>query len=178
MEKDDILDWSKDRPLMLSDFLAESNPGEFADALSTIKYHHTWTVKSEMIDGRVHYYIDNIHLQTQFLRHLSWIREQNASQTLLKHQQGHFDLAEWFRPMITERILSKFKGKKFPTRGKNDEQKKQFAKEDSGLMILTELEKYYKDLQSLRKKYDDETEFGLNSDKQNDYDEKFFRLRN
>jgi hypothetical protein len=105
------------------------------------------------------------------------VRENEISSDLLKHEQGHFDLAESLRQMITEKIMDEFKDKKFPTRGQNDDQRKQFAREDSGLMIAKELEKWISDLEMKRKKYDDETEFGKNREKQKEYDEKFDRLR-
>ena len=70
--------------------------------------------------------------------------------------------------MITEKIQNVFQNKKFPTRGKNPEQQKQFAREDSGLMISKELEKWSLDFAQKRKKYNDETEYGHNIKKQNE----------
>ena len=177
MEDKDIITWSKDYFLNRSDFKAQSNPSSFEDSSSHVKYHHTWTVNSEMVDGVIYFLIDDIKLSTRFFRHLSWVRENQASLELLKHEQGHFDLAESLRPIITEEIQKKFKDKKFTTRGKNDEQRKQFAREDSKLMISKELEKWLNDLSQKRMKYDDETEFGHNLNKQNEYDKKFNELR-
>ncbi len=177
MENKDIITWSKDYFLNWSDFKAESNPSSFEDSSSHVKYHHTWTVNSEMVNGVIYFLIDDIKLSTQFFRHLSWVRENQASLELLKHEQGHFDLAEFLRPIITEEIQNKFRDKKFPTRGKNDEQRKQFAREDSKLMISKELEKWLNDLSQKRIKYDEETEFGHNLNKQKEYDKKFNELR-
>jgi hypothetical protein len=177
MENDDILQWSKDSFLKWSDFKAQSNPSTFEDSYSHIKFYYTWTVNSDISENRIYFLINGIKLSTQFLRHLSWVRENEISSDLLKHEQGHFDLAESLRQMITEKIIDEFKDKKFPTRGQNDDQRKQFAREDSGLMIAKELEKWISDLEMKRKKYDDETEFGKNREKQKEYDEKFDRLR-
>jgi hypothetical protein len=177
MENDDMLSWSKDYFLNWSDFKAESNPSTFEDSSSHIKFHYTWIVNSTISDGKICFLIDDIKLTTQFLRHLSWVREKQSSADLLKHEQGHFDLAESLRPMITEKIQNKFEDKKFPTRGQNDEQRKQFAREDSGLMIVKELEKWYLDFSQKRKTYDEETEFGHNREKQKEYDEQFDKLR-
>ncbi len=177
MENDDIISWSKDYFLKWSDFQAESNPSSFEDSSCHIKYHHTWTVNSEMVDEKIYFLINDIKLSTQFLRHLSWVRENQTSSDLLKHEQGHFDLAELLRPTITEKIQTEFKDKKFPTRGKNDEQQKQFAREQSGLMIAKELEKWSNCFTQQKTKYDEETEFGRNSDKQKEHDKKFNVLR-
>jgi len=177
MEDEDVIVWSNDNFLNRSDFKAESNPSKFEDAHSYIKYHHTWTINSEMHDGKIFFVIDNIQLSTLFYRHLSWIREHHNIPYLLKHEQGHFDLAESLLPIIKEKIKIEFKDKPFPTRGQNEEQQKQFAREDSGIIISKELKKWFVELEKKRNQYDEETEFGHNLDKQKEYNEKFERLR-
>ena len=180
MEKSDIISWSKEYFLNWSDFKAETNSSAFEDSSSHIKYHQTWTVNSEISDGQLYFQIKDIQLSAQFQRHLSWVREKQSSSELLKHEQGHFDLAELLRPIITEKIQNEFINKKYSTYGKNDEQRKQSARKDSSLKTAKELEKWSYDLSQKRKKYDEETEFGQNVKKQKEYDEKFneFRKRN
>ena len=177
MENDDIISWSKDYSLEWSDFKAQPNSSSFEDSSSYIKFHQTWTVHSDISEGEICFLIDDIKLSSQFLRHLSWVREKQDSLELLKHEQGHFDLAESLRPIITEKIQNEFKDKKFPTRGQNDDQRKQFAREKSGLMIAKELEKWSFDFSQKRIKYDEETKFGHNLIKQKEYDIKFNELR-
>jgi hypothetical protein len=178
MDKKDIVLWSEDYLLSWSDFKSEPNPAVFQDSLSTITYHPTWTVNSEMIQGKVFYLIETIQLDTQFLRHLSWVREQQATNQLLKHEQGHFDLAESFKHKIIAELKQKLIGKKFPTRGQNDDQRKQFAREDSGMIISKELDLFTKELEKLRETYDEETEYGANLEKQKSYSDVFDSLRN
>lgn len=177
MEDKDIIIWSKDYFLSWEDFQAEPNPAAFEDSSCNIKYHYTWTVNSELIDGQIFFSIDDIQLSTQFLRHLSWVRKQHSTDELLKHEQGHFDLAESFRPEITRSLKEKFQGQRFPTRGQNDEQRKQFAKENSGLLIAKELEIWSEKIHEEREKYDEETSFGNNFATQKIYNEKFILLR-
>lgn len=177
MEENDVITWSEDYFLKWSDFKADPNHSAFEDSSSNIKYNHTWTVRSEMIDGKIFYLIDRINLSTLFFRHLSWVRKQNSSDFLLNHEQGHFDLAESLKPTIKQAIENKFRDKTFPTRGQNEEQRKQFAKEDSGLMISAELEKWNTILSEKRHQYDIDTEYGQNSEKQIEYDEIFKKLR-
>jgi hypothetical protein len=177
MENDDIISWSKDYSLEWSDFKAQPNSSSFEDSSSYIKFHQTWTVHSDISEGEIYFLIDDIKLSAQFLRHLSWVRGKQDSLELLKHEQGHFDLAESLRPIITEKIQNEFKDKKFPTQGQNDAQRKQFAREKSGLMIAKELEKWSFDFSQKRIKYDEETEFGHNLEKQKEYDIKFNELR-
>lgn len=178
MEDNDVIEWSKNYFLKWSDFTADPNHSAFEDSSSNIKYHHTWTVRSEMKDGKIFYLIDRINLSTLFFRHLSWVRKQNSSENLLNHEQGHFDLAESIKPKIIQNIENKFRDKTFPTRGQNEEQRKQFAREDSGILISAELEKWHKFLSEKRHQYDADTEYGQNLEKQMEYDEIFKKLRN
>ena len=63
------------------------------------------------------------------------------------------------------------------TRGQNDEQRKQFAREDSAKMIAVELEKWQKYLNEKQQEYDFQTDYGQSIKKQKEYDEKFNQLR-
>ena len=96
---------------------------------------------------------------------------------LLKHEQGHFDLAEIIKRKHQKIFENGFYNKQFPTRGQNDAQRKQYAKEDSGKMISLEVEKLNLQLKEKRDEYDQETSFGKNISEQEKYDEIFAKLR-
>jgi hypothetical protein len=178
MSQNDTISWSEDYFLDWSDFQAELNPAAFEDAHSTIKYHYTWTVNSDSIGNQIKFFIENIDLTVEFHPLLSWVRQSQATPELLKHEQGHFDLAELLRSKIIEQIQNMFNEKKFPTRGQNQEQQKQFAREDSGLMIAKEVEKWEKYLFEKQEEYDKQTNYGQIMEKQQEYDDMFKKLRN
>ncbi len=178
MSQNNVISWSKHYFLGWSDFQAESNPATFEDAHSTIKYHYTWIVNSDIIDSQIKFFIENIDLTTEFYPLLSWVRQPQATPELLNHEQGHFDLAELLRLNITAQIQNMFNGKKFSTRGQNHEQQKQFAREDSGLMIANEVEKLEKYLFEQQEEYDKQTNYGQIIEKQQEYDDMFKKLRN
>ena len=177
MNENDVVVWSKESFLTWSDFKAESNPAIFEDSHSVIKYQFTWIVNSDKIEDNIIFLIENIQLSVDFHSLLSWVRTSQANDNLLKHEQGHFDLAELVKRENLEKLKNKFYEKQFPTRGQNEEQRKQFAKEDSGKMIAEEIEKLHQLLFSLRQEYDDQTNFGQNYEKQSEYNLKFDKLR-
>ena len=177
MSENNTLVWSNDSFLRWGDFNAESNSAFFEDSHSVIKYRYTWTVNSDEIEQQIVFFIENIHLSVEFYPALSWIRLSQATDDLLKHEQGHFDLAELIKHENLEELKNKFHEKQFPTRGKNEEQRKQFAKEDSGKMIAEEVEKLEEILSQRRKEYDEQTNFGQNLKKQSDYNLTFDKLR-
>ena len=177
MSESDVIVWTKETFVKWSDFKAESNPSVFEDSHSVIKYRFTWTINSKKIDDHILFLIEDIHLVVEFFPYLSWLRVSQNTDDLLKHEQGHFDLAELVKRENIEELQNTFYGKHFPTRGKNEEQQKQFAKEDSGKMIALEIEKLQHTLDKRREEYDTLTEFGQNTVKQLEYDLMFNGLR-
>jgi len=177
MSENDILVWSNDSFLKWSDFKAESNFAAFEDSHSIIKYRQMWTVNSDKIGNQIVFFIENLQLSVEFYPVLSWVRLSQANDDLLKHEQGHFDLAELLKRENLEKLKNKFHGKQFPTRGKNEEQRKQFAKHDSGIMIAEEVEKLEDILSQRRQEYDEQTNFGQNLEKQIEYNSTFDSLK-
>ena len=176
MNENDVVEWSQNNSLKWSDFKAESNPAIFEDSHSTIKYGFTWIVNSDKLNEEIVFFIDDIQLTVEFHSLLSWVRLSEANDNLLKHEQGHFDLAEIIRRDYKKILENKFYDKVFPTRGKNDAQRKQFAKEDSGRMISKEVDKLTKILIKKREEYDVETNFGNNIEIQLKYVQSFEKL--
>jgi len=177
MSQNDVVVWMPERFLKWPDFKAESNPAAFEDSHSVIKYRFTWTVSSEKIGDQIMFLIENIHLFVEFFCNLSWFRVSQNTENLLRHEQGHFDLSELVKRENICNLHDRFYGKYFPTRGQNEDQQKQFAKEDSGRMIAKEVEKLEAILDKRRKEYDAQTEFGQNAKKQSEYDLIFEKLR-
>ncbi|MDH5463764.1 MAG: hypothetical protein OEW49_05590 [Nitrosopumilus sp.] len=177
MSEDHVLRWSKDFFLKWSNFEAESNPAAFEDAHSTIKYRFTWTVSSEEINDQIMFQIEDIRVFVEFHSLLSWVRYSQSSDNLLKHEQGVFDLAELIKRENLNALQNIFHGKQFPTRGKNEQQQKQFAKEDSGKMIAHEVEKLEDIYKKKCQEYVDQTNFGQDQEKQSEYNLMFEKLR-
>ena len=176
MSEKDFVIWSSDYNLKWSDFKAESNPAIFEDSHSVIKYGFTWLVNSDKLNEKVVFFIENIEVSVEFHPLLSWVRDSESNDNLLKHEQGNFDLAELIKRNHEKILASNFYDKFFPTRGQNDAQRKQFAKVDSGRLISNEVDKLSRNLLKKREEYDFETDFGKNLDIQLKYDQLFEKL--
>ena len=94
-----------------------------------------------------------------------------------RQEQGHFDLAEIIKRQHQKIFENEFYHKHFPTRGQNDAQRKQFAKEDSGKMISLKIDELNSYLNQKRNEYDEETNYGKNILEQKKYDDIFNKLR-
>ena len=176
MSEIEFITWSHNSNLKWSDFKAEPNPGTFEDSHSVIKYGFTWLVNSEKLNEEIVYFVDNIQISVNFNPLLSWVRHSEATNNLLHHEQGHFNLAELIKRKHDKIFTNKFNEKFFSTRGQNDAQRKQFAKEDSAIMISNEIDKLTKILSSKRDEYDVETDFGKKLEIQSKYDKLFETL--
>jgi hypothetical protein len=172
-----LIEWKSGNDLKWSDFEAESNPAVFEDSHSVIKYRFTWTVNSEIVDGRIVFFIEDIHLFVEFHPRLSWVRTSESDDSLLRHEQGNFDLAELTKRENIKKLQERFYSRHFPTRGQNLEQRKQFAKEDSGKMIAEKVNELQQIYHEKCQKYQDETNFGQNKSVQAKYDLIFQQLR-
>ena len=137
MSENSTLQWTPDLTLKWSDFQAESNPAIFEDSHSVVKYRFTWTVNSDKIDENVVFLIENIQIFAEFHPLLSWVRSSECNEQLLNHEQGKFDLAEFVKNENIISLEEKFYNRTFQTRGQNEDQRKQYAKEDSGMIFLT-----------------------------------------
>ena len=177
MSENNIFSWETDCYLKWIDFKAEPNPAIFEDSHSVIKYKFTWTINSDIVSGQIVFFIENINLLVEFLPLLSWVRSSESNDNLLKHEQGNFDLAELVKRENIKKLQDIFSSKYFPTRGQNEEQRKQFAKEDSAKIIVNEVDKLQQLYDGKRLKYQNETNFGQNTSKQLEYDLIFQQLR-
>ena len=177
MTDTDLIEWNKAYSLTWSDFKAESNPAVFEDSHTVIKYRFTWMVNSDNVDGKIVFLIEDIRLFVEFHSLLSWVRHSEINDLLLNHERGSFDLAELVKNENISKLRELFYSKPFPTRGQNQEQRKQFAKEDSGKMIAIEIEKLQNLYDEKCLKYHDDTSFGSNIDEQSKYDLLFKQLK-
>ncbi|RNJ80517.1 MAG: hypothetical protein EB829_00225 [Nitrosopumilus sp. H8] len=173
---DDAVAWSRDRLLAWSDFQAEFNPAAPEDAHSAIRFRPTWTVDSDSRQDEIMFLLKDLRLHTEFLPLLSWVRPTQSGDTLLLHERGRFDLAELAR-RETANLQRDFENRLFPTRGKNEEQRKQHAREDSARMIAVKIEDVMREFGRRSAEYDIQTDFGRNVSWQTKYDDTFARLR-
>jgi hypothetical protein len=170
MGENTTLEWTPNFTLRWSDFQAESNPAVFEDSHSVIKYRFTWTIDSDKIDEEIVFLIKDIRIFVEFHPLLSWVRLSESDDVLLNHEQVKFDLAELIKQDNILQLQGDFYNKHFSTRGQNEEQRKQFAKEDSGKMIHESVEKLQKLFDEKCLKYHNETNYGHNIDAQSVYD--------
>ena len=171
VSRPDPIPWSPGLTLSWADFQAEQNPAELEDAYSAIRYRPRWTVGSEQsADGSILFEVLDLRIATEFWPVLSWARP-DCDDAALCHQQGHFDLGELVMREEVGRVRSSVCGRCFPTRGRNEDQRMQNAKEDSALVVESAVRKLEAVLAARQARYDRDTRHGADSEAQRRFDD-------
>ena len=149
LQKGDIkIYWSKDKLLTWDDFKGKPVKGSpiAADTDSGFELRSSYNSNDHLLV---------IDLQTYFIKNKSWYKPEKKSETLLKHEQGHFDISELFTRKLHENIIEE------KINEKNISQR------------ITQLnEKYTYELHKYQDLYDKETEHSINEKKQMEWNEK------
>ena len=177
MSVNNKIEWSPLRSLKWDDFEADPHPGAYQDVLTKVGYDCTWTIQSHKKDDQLFFTIHNIQLTTYFSKNLSWVRIGAATDTLLRHAQGCFDLAENIRPRIEDMLKKEFEVTFYPVRGSNEVEHKQYSKQDSRI-VLSVLARLQSEVLSAEiARYQERTYYGENIAVQKEYNQRFAGLR-
>jgi predicted secreted Zn-dependent protease len=138
---DDYIKWQEDRRLTWEDFKADPVKMGNTAAMTTTHLGFGYSV----MNGQVTYKID-----CRFEKKKSWGLVKND--WILKHEQGHFDIAELFARKLNQRTTEyKFNRSSFKT-----------DLDSIYKAVVEEKEKY-------QQQYDDETDYSRNKKKQEDW---------
>ena len=184
---EDLIPWSKDYLLSWDDFQGNPDPAyakeleNFRGKVSCrIPYQCKWGFDNEQ--PKIEIQCLSVEVNCFFNKNLSWVRDDLFNESkeyqneVLKHEQGHFDLAEEYARIIQKRMAKRL-NRKFAVQGKNkDEQLKnlQNTMDSIGARHFSILEKEWK---TADKKYDEETNHGKIKSVQALWDARFEKLR-
>ncbi len=93
-----------------------------------------------------------LHISAVFSQKNSWKNHEGLTKEALDHEQGHFDIAEIYARKIKAEV-----------------NKKIITKKDFDNHFKALYDRYYKEYQQFQKKYDEETNRGLNTEQQQKY---------
>ncbi len=139
----DDLKWSSERTLTWEDFAGpvESEKGYSAFTYWRIDYSYSWTSKGDVVDA-------DFEIAALFETKRSWSLEEKQEDWLLKHEQGHFDIAE----LLARRMREKVSQVKFSTS----------IDDEANSLFQTTLN----DCEKMQVLYDEETNHGMNTSEQ------------
>lgn len=139
--------WSKERKLSWGDFLASAPKANAHSALSRVEVHYESKVDKA---GKM-----TMDIEAVFIKELSWVKPEDKNDQILKHEQYHFHITEWWARKLRKEIVSK----KWNT--------KSFEKEYNSLF-----KKMMGQLLKEQLRYDEETNHSKITEKQSEWEKK------
>lgn len=143
-----FIEWDEARPLVWEDFKgrAEGSSVNHATTYGVLGY------KYESISGNKNKFI----LELYFDMKKSWVKKGKETDNLLVHEQAHFDIFEIYGRILMKRLIESeaLKDEKYSNN------------------VIKVFKKAYKEMTSLQKEYDRETNHSKNEVKQTEWIEK------
>jgi hypothetical protein len=116
----DMIKWDENRKLTWDDFQGNpytttyetSHPAHAGAVAHTyFIFDYSWQFTSAQ---ECHYKFTNILAIAHFDRSKAWVRDGYVTDFVLKHEQGHFDIAQISADRFNERVKTELMGKEFP----------------------------------------------------------------
>ena len=170
----------KDLILTWDDYvgLIENTPQK-AWTHTRLKYIHN--TKLHKTKTKTKFQITNITVTAYYNKSTSWVKPEMKTRhdqaQILKHEQGHLDLAEMSARKIEYKMKKEFEGKKFTCKGKTEQEQIAFAKSESKKMLEEKWKELLPEWHNYETNYDDKTQHGMNNTAQILYDQIFDNLR-
>lgn len=175
-----VIIWKKTHVLKWKDFKKKPDFSSKASASSAIGFESKPFIEHIKTGNKFKFKIKDMQLNAVFIPDLSWVMKnisKKNSKSLLKHEQGHFDLAEEITRKTKTKITNRFHDRSLVVKGKNED----VAKKDAVLQatgIRKEIEcRLQKEFKSQETRYDDKTNHGLFIEHQEEYNKRFEKLR-
>ena len=172
MNQDRIL-WKKDILLTWDDFQGQPDLTYAHEAISETNLYQITDFKPIKKASKIKLRINSIKIQASFTPKNSWVKLGKETAYLLKHEQGHFDIAE-----IRARELTKIMSRRFQNRllSTNYSSLDEAEKEPQKIIentVKKEIKKIEKTLTISHKSYDKDTNHGKIRQMQEKYNERF-----
>lgn len=179
-----FIPWKKDYQLTWTDFTGTpEDPEQKGWTYTEIQYQYRFAYVNDF--PNLKFKFTKVHVGAFFNKTRSWIKdellEQENQQLILKHEQGHFDLAEEYARKIAIAMRNAVKDKEFSCIGNSLEEQRKHA-DILAKQILQEIfDKYMQEWKREEDVYDIDpkvgTNHGLNVGNQEKYDRRFADLR-
>jgi hypothetical protein len=175
-----VIIWNKTRILKWNDFKKKPDPEAKALAISAIGFQSNPLIEHIKTGSKFKFKIRDMQFYAVFIPDFSWVMKnvsKKDSTLLLKHEQGHFDLAEEITRKTRIKTTNCFQNRAFSVKGKNEDE----AKKDAILQV-TKIRKgidgkLQKEFKSQETEYDEKTNHGLIIEYQEKYNKRFKKLR-
>ena len=141
MANEDWIFWSKDHLITLDDFQGEpkSHSAHYAETANRI--HYKWVI--EIRKDKPKFQFRDFEVSAIFVKSQSWKQKHTAHypDKILKHEQGHFDIAEEFLRKFKEILRKELMNRTFSFKIKKTDTYENSANAESKKIIYNLYEK-------------------------------------
>ncbi|MGB6464163.1 MAG: hypothetical protein WBF38_08085 [Nitrosotalea sp.] len=178
MTNEDWIFWNKDHLITWDDFQGETKQSSTHYAQTANKIQYNW--KIEFRTDKAKFRFLDFEVKAIFVKSQSWKQKFTAyyPEKVLKHEQGHFDIAEEFSRRFKEILTTELMNKTFSFKMKGNETYENSANAEAKKIVDRVYEKVETEYNNEHHKYDDETKHGTDLRHQEKYDQRFDKLRN
>lgn len=165
------LPWSADRPLTWDDFQGDlpedaRERGEAAEIHMYISWSGEWRIWFDRVSGKWKACLATATTKNAMDRANSWVDPDHKTPGLLNHEQKHFDLNEVYRGLLDTELQKLMRN--LEAEGNTKEQVENALEKKANEVV----EKFQKKCDEVQRRYDDETDHGMDADKQEEWDKK------
>lgn len=175
-----VIIWNKNQNLKWIDFKKKSEPKANAAAVSAIGFKSKPLIEYIKIGNKFKFKIREMELDAIFIPNFSWVIKNISGKKralLLKHEQGHFDLAEEVTRKTRIKMINHFQDKIFDITEKSEDDAKKEAVLHANKIRKEMEEKLQNELEIQETQYDKKTNHGLITEYQKKYNKRFEKLR-
>lgn len=176
MSENEVIYWSPHFQLQSSHFqgIPDEQNHSAANSNTNMQYQFTNEVKETKSKYKIK--INKIDVFSFFNTKKSWLRRRDVTEEqnlhiLLKHEQGHFDLAEECARKISIQ-MNKFSGKSYSCKSNQKEK----AINEIKQMLDKKFKEYASELRKAHEQYDKDTNHGTIEHVQKQYNVRFVKL--
>lgn len=181
---DQLVPWNKNFILKWSDYTGTSDSNSPQKAWTHTCIRYTFEVEIIKKATKIKFTIKNVKVTAYYNQSASWVKSEllirNDQAAILKHEQGHLDIAEKFARKMQSKMIERVNEKTYSCKGKNEEEWKLYANTSADAIldqIFNEVAKEWHEYEGEAVGYDFRTKHGMKHDEQAKYDTELNQLR-
>jgi hypothetical protein len=153
--------WEAERPLTWADFRGPAPGGTEARDVAVTAASLNWSYEYEFERSAAgcSYRIADIRVSAVFHPENSWVRAGHATESVLAHEQGHFDITQIHKLMLEE-LARGFVGATGSCKGRSSKRAARFVEEDIARIVGPHYRRIAELHTRLQASYDSETGHG------------------
>lgn len=173
-----LIPWAKGYCLSWDVFRGSVDVNDTFDARTYTETMQYFDIKP-VTSSETEFEFSKIKIIPYFVTNTSWVKKSvdtTKDYVLLRHEQGHFDVAQEHASNAESKIKAELMGKRFPFEPQTDNRTND-ARTQAQILLNNAWSKIYPELNQTNAKYDNETNHGKIISIQNKYNNKFDKLR-